>query len=71
MSNNLISTRASADIEIRGTGFEPVVTGNVTTDEGRIRLGQFSQLKVQNANVQFVESEPLNPHQWVTRQPKG
>ncbi len=58
--NNLVSTRASANLVLGGTGLEPVLTGTVSTDEGTVRFAD-SALKLRNSFVELVPEDPLNP----------
>ena len=58
--NNLVSTRATADLRLTGTGYEPALSGTISTDEGRVSLGN-AGLDIANAYVEFLESDPLNP----------
>lgn len=59
--NNLVATHANAQLHLGGTGFEPVLTGEVSTDEGTIRLGGLSKLEVEQARLDFLAGDPLNP----------
>jgi len=59
--NNLVATHANAQLHLGGTGFEPVLTGKVSTDEGTIRLGGLSKLEVEQARLDFLAGDPLNP----------
>jgi len=58
--NNLVSTRATADLRLTGTGYEPALSGTISTDEGRVSLGN-AGLDIANAFVEFLEADPLNP----------
>ncbi len=60
VKNNIVSTRATLDLLLGGTGHEPVLTGIVSTDEGRIRIAD-SSLKLRNSFVEFRRDDPLNP----------
>lgn len=58
--NNVINSRASAALKLRGTGLDPFLTGTVFTDEGVVRIGN-STLPLRSALVEFRESAPFNP----------
>ncbi|HVR75964.1 MAG TPA: translocation/assembly module TamB domain-containing protein, partial [Planctomycetota bacterium] len=58
--NNMIMTRASADLKLGGTGLEPMLTGTITTDEGRVRFATAS-LNISTSLIEFLPADPLNP----------
>src|SRR5262249_45984493 len=58
--NNLVSTKASADLHLGGTGKEPLLTGTVSTDEGDVSFWEAS-LILRSALVEFTASDPMDP----------
>jgi hypothetical protein len=58
--NNLVKTRASANLHLAGTGLDPLLTGVISTDEGTVQFGN-TRLRVRSAMVEFQEKDPYNP----------
>jgi len=58
--NNVVSTRATADLVLGGTGREPVLTGTLSTDEGTVRFAD-SNLSLRGSYVELRRDDPLNP----------
>jgi hypothetical protein len=60
VDNNVVSTEASANLQLGGTAFKPVLTGTVSTDGGTVRLGNMSH-KLETSIVTFLLADPQNP----------
>lgn len=60
LRNNVVATRASAELVLTGTGLEPVLIGTVSTDEGFVRLAD-SRLALRGSFIEFRRDDPLNP----------
>jgi len=58
--NNLINTRASAALHLGGTGMEPLLTGRVSTDNGKVRVGN-TKISIRSGIVEFREKDLYNP----------
>jgi hypothetical protein len=58
--NNLVSTKASVDLNLRGFGREPLLVGIISTDEGTVTFGNAS-LDIKNSIIELVATDPLNP----------
>jgi hypothetical protein len=60
IKNNIVSTHATADLALGGTGHEPALSGTLSTDEGAVSFGN-AKLALKNSFVEFLPSDPLNP----------
>lgn len=58
--NNLLSTHATADLLLGGTGREPAVSGTLSAREGAVNFGN-ARLTLRSGLVEFLETDPLNP----------
>ncbi|MEM7234370.1 MAG: translocation/assembly module TamB domain-containing protein, partial [Planctomycetota bacterium] len=60
IKNNLVDTKASVDLRIRGTGREPLITGTISCDSGTVSVGN-NRLDIRSAIIEITERDPFHP----------